>query len=153
MSDKTYAQFNTLTITGRVSHTEVVEKDGDKWVSVTLLTELKDDATAVAVTFNSSNGILRQVETGWFPNGRRVTVTGHLDSVSEISFDQKAGKARRLQRPRLHLTGVQVLPGGFGPKKADSKPEMAGDIEIVDAPAIPSKGDSIYGETTDLARL
>ena len=101
MSDKTYAQFNTLVITGRVSHTEVVEKDGDKWASVTLLTELKDDAQPVAVTFNSSNGILRQVETGWFTNGRRVTVTGHLSNFSEIYFDKKAGKARRLQRPRL----------------------------------------------------
>ena len=46
MSDKTYAQFNTLTITGRVSHTEVVEKDGDKWVSVTLLSELVNDAAS-----------------------------------------------------------------------------------------------------------
>ena len=146
MSDKTYAQFNTLVITGRVSHTEVVEKDGDKWASVTLLTELKDDAQPVAVTFNSSNGILRQVETGWFTNGRRVTVTGHLSNFSEIYFDKKAGKARRLQRPRLHLTAVQVLPGGFGPQRKEELPALNNDVEIEDAP-------SIYGEATDLAAL
>ena len=145
MSMPTYACFNAITIQGRVSHTEIVEKDGDKWASVTLLSELMNDAQPIAVTFNSSNGILRQVETGWFTNGRRVTVTGHLSNFSEIYFDKKSGKAKRLQRPRLHLTGVQVLPGGFGPQKKEELPALDNDVEIEEAPA--------YGETTVLAHL
>ena len=152
MAKSSYALFNTLTITGRVSHTEIVQNNGDEWVSVTLLSELKDEADAIAVTFNSSNGILSQVKNGFFEKGRRVTVTGHLDSFSEIYFDKKLGKAKRLARPRLHLVGVQVLAGGFGPKKNADSVVMSDDIEIDDAPALPAK-EGVYGETTDLAHL
>ena len=58
MSDKTYAQFNTLTITGRISHAELVKGKYGEFLAVTLLTELKDDASAIAVQFNTTNGLL-----------------------------------------------------------------------------------------------
>ena len=66
-----------------------------------------------------------------------MTVTGHLESFTELYFDKKSGKTKRLQRPRLQLSKAVVFDGGLGPaKKADA--EISNDIEIDDAPEIPS---------------
>ena len=136
MSDyKTYAQFNSLTITGRLSHAEIVEHDGSEWLSVTLLSELVDDGEAKAVTFNTTNGLMSLFKSGYLKNGRRITVTGHLASFDEIYFDKQLGKAKRLQRPRLHLTKAQVFDGGLGPAKKEDSTSKA-DVEIDDTPAI-----------------
>lgn len=140
MSDynKTYAQFNTMTITGRVSHTELVESKTGEFLAVTLLSDLKDDGEAVAVTFNTSNGLMSLSKKGFLNNGRMVTVTGHLDSFSELYFDAKMGKTRRLKRAKLHLVQAQVLSGGLGPaKKSDDVLNQDADIEIDEAPQIP----------------
>ena len=140
MSDfnKTYAQFNTLTITGRVSHTELVESKNGEFLAVTLLSDLKDDGEAVAVTFNTSSGLMSLSKKGFLNNGRIVTVTGHLDSFTELYFDAKLGKTRRLKRAKLHLVQAQVLAGGLGPaKKSDDVFDQDADIEVDDAPQIP----------------
>ena len=146
MSDsKSYAQFNSLTITGRVSHAELVEGKYGEFLAVTLLTELKDDASAIAVQFNNTNGLLSLYKSGWLNNGRSVTVTGHLESFTELYFDKKSGKTKRLQRPRLSLSKAVVFDGGLGPaKKAET--EISNDIEIDDAPEISAtKQDSDLG--------
>lgn len=140
MSDynKTYAQFNTLTITGRVSHTELVESKKGEFLAVTLLSDLKDDGDAVAVTFNTSNRLMSLSKKGFLNNGRMVTVTGHLDSFTELYFDAKLGKTRRLKRAKLHLVQAQVLAGGLGPaKKSDDVIDQDADIEVDEAPQIP----------------
>ena len=140
MSDynKTYAQFNTLTITGRVSHTELVESKNGEFLAVTLLSDLKDDGSAVAVTFNTSNGLMSLSKKGFLNNGRMVTVTGHLDSFTELYFDAKLGKTRRLKRAKLHLVQAQVFDGGLGPaKKSDDVIDQDADIEVDEAPQIP----------------
>ena len=140
MSDynKTYAQFNTLTITGRVSHTELVPSENGEFLAVTLLSDLKDDGEAVAVTFNTSNGLMSLSKKGFLNNGRMVTVTGHLDSFTELYFDAKLGKTRRLKRAKLHLVQAQVLAGGLGPaKKSDDVIDQDADIEVDEAPQIP----------------
>ena len=136
---KAYASFNTLTITGRVSHAELVKANGSEFLAVTLLTELKDDQPAVAVTFNTSNGTMALYKAGRLNNGRLVTVTGHLDSFTELYFDKKAGKTKRLQRPKLHLVYAQVLPGGYGPGKKAEAASGEDDLDIDEAPAIPEK--------------
>ena len=131
MSDKIYAQFNTLTITGRLSHAEMVENNGNSWGAVTLLTELQDDGTTVAVTFNTTNGLMSLYKSGWLNNGRRVTVTGHLASFAQVYLD-KAGTPQVLKRPRLHLTKAVVFEGGLGPaKKEDSSAAPVDDMTQV----------------------
>ena len=123
MSDtqKNYAAFNSLTITGRVSHAEMVEHEGNKWLAVTLLSNLVDDAEPVAVTFNTTNGLMSLFKSGWLPNGRLVTVTGHVASVSELYFDKKAQKRAVRKRPLIHLTKAQVFDGGLGPAKKETE--------------------------------
>jgi len=140
MSDynKTYAQFNTLTITGRVSHTELVESKNGEFLAVTLLSDLKDDGEAVAVTFNTSNGLMSLSKKGFLNNGRMLTVTGHLDSFTELYFDAKLGKTRRLKRAKMHLVQAQVLTGGLGPaKKSNDVIDQDVNIEVDEAPQIP----------------
>jgi len=119
MTDKTYAQFNSITITGRVSHAEVVQGQYGEFLAVTLLSELVNDGKAVAVQFNTTNGLMSLYKSGWLTNGRSVTVTGHLKSFSETYFDKKDGKTKILQRPRLTLDKAVVFDGGLGPAKKD----------------------------------
>ena len=66
-------------------------------------------------------------------------MTGHLDSFTELYFDKKAGKTKRLQRPKLHLVYAQVLPGGYGPGKKAEATVIDDDLDIDEAPAIPTK--------------
>ena len=136
MSEKTYSQFNSLTITGRVSHAEVVEGKYGEFLAVTLLTELKDETPAVAVQFNNTNGLLSLYKGGYLNNGRSVTVTGHLESFTELYFDKKTGKTRRLQRPRLQLSKAVVFDGGLGAPKREEAPVVSGDVEIDETPAL-----------------
>lgn len=146
MSERSYAQFNTLTITGRVSHTELVDSKNGEFLAVTLLSDLKDDGEAVAVTFNTSNGLMALSKKGFLNNGRLITVTGHLDSFTELYFDAKLGKTRRLKRAKLHLVQAQVLAGGLGPaKKSESDLLDNGDIDIDDAPQIDEPKPLAYG--------
>lgn len=134
MSDKTYAQFNSMTITGRLSFAEMVEHDGRSWLSVTLLSELVDDSRAVAITFNTTNGLMSLYNSGWLNAGRLVTVTGHVASFSEVYFNKKTGKREMLKRPRLHLTKAQVFDGGLGPakKQTESVSEAGAPVDDID---------------------
>ena len=126
---KQYAQFNALTITGRLAHAEIVEMGGDKWLAVTLLSSLVDEAEAVQVTFNTTNGLMSLFQKGYLNKGRYVTVTGHIANVSELYLNKETGKRAVRKRPLIHLTKAQVFDGGLGagPKKSE-------DVEIEEAP-------------------
>ena len=90
MSMATYAQFNTLTITGRVSHTEIVEKDGDK-----IIVRLASQGS-----FTSGSSNLRQAFTptlarlgnslAQYPGS--VMVEGHTDNVP-VAFSERFNNA------------------------------------------------------------
>ena len=148
MSKSSYAQFNTLTITGRLSHAELVNGQYGEFLAVTLLTELTDEAAAVAVQFNTTNGLMSLYKKGWLTNGRRVTVTGHLESFTELYLDKKTGKRRMLQRPRLQLSKAVVFDGGLGPAKKEEV-VASGDVEIDETPAVPEKAAEQVAVTPD----
>ncbi len=128
---KVYAQFNTLTIQGRVYHSEDYTFKGKDLTKIILATELKNDGESYRVEFTLDD---RQMAE-YFSKGRYVTVTGHLNSIEEIFFDKKVGKTRRHAMPLLKLSKVTVMPGGYGPvKKQESAPvddiiDMAPDLE------------------------
>ena len=139
MAKSSYASFNTLTITGRVSHAELVNGQYGEFLAVTLLTELKDETPAVAVQFNNTNGLMSLYKGGYLNNGRSVTVTGHLESFTELYFDKKTGKTRRLQRPRLQLSKAVVFDGGLGAPKREEAPAIDDEVVIDEAPALDNR--------------
>ena len=148
MAKSSYASFNTLTITGRVSHAELVNGKYVEFLAVTLLTELKDETPAVAVQFKNTNGLLSLYKGGYLNNGRSVTGTGHLESFTELYFDKKTGKTRRLQRPRLQLSKAVVFDGGLGAPKRDEAPAIDDEVVIDEAPALPAKADAVTPDGT-----
>jgi len=133
---KTYAQFNTLTIVGRVYFKEDYTYQGKELTKLILATELKNDGESYRVEFTIDD---RQMAE-YFTKGRYVTVTGHLNGVEEIFFDKKVGKTRRHTMPLLKLSKVSVMPGGYGAiKKQDSAPvddiiDMAPELDSVETP-------------------
>ena len=121
MSDKTYASFNTLTITGRVSHVELKTGQYGEFLSVTMLTELENDGRTIAIQFTNKNGLMTMFKNGNLKKGRLMTVTGHLESFAE-NFINAKGQVETLKRPRLSLSaGAQVLAGGLGPAAKEDR--------------------------------
>ena len=134
MSDrKSYAMFNTLTITGRLSFAEVLEGNNGDYLSVTLISELTDGSEGISVSFTTSNGLMSLFNKGYLNKGRMITVTGHLNKFEETYFNKQTGKRAILQRPRLTLGQAQVLHGGMGP--GEKRKDV---VEIDEAPAFSS---------------
>ena len=124
-SYKTFAQFNVITIAGRLSHAEVVKGNNGDYLAVTLISELTDGSEGVAVQFTTTNGLMSLFNSGYLNNGRMITVTGHLNKFEETYFNKKSGKRAILQRPRLTLGQAQVLHGGLGAgAKREELPEL-----------------------------
>ena len=136
MSDKTYAQFNVLTITGRISHAEIKKGKYGEFLTCTLLSELMDGTEAVAVEFTSTNGLMTLAKKGALTNGRRLTVTGHLESFSELYLNRETGKRAVRKRPTLKLGRVQVLDGGIGPGKKEEVEEFDAAPAVDPTPAL-----------------
>ena len=110
-----YAQFNALTVTGRIFNAEVVSQaDGSKFLAVSLISTATKDGADLVYTFNNNNGLLNLHEKGFFGKGRQVTITGHIKNVSEVYTDN-SGQVRMRKRPEISLVGVSVLDGGLGP--------------------------------------
>ena len=131
---KSYALFNTLTITGRLSFAEVVEGNNGDYLAVTLISELTDGAEGISVSFTTNNGLMSLFNKGYLNKGRMITVTGHLNKFEETYFNKQTGKRAILQRPRLSLGQAQVLHGGMGP--GEKRKDV---VEIDETPAFSSE--------------
>ena len=143
MSDtrKVFAQFNTMTITGRVYHSEDYTYQGKELTKIVLATELKNDGESYRVEFTTDDNQMAE----YFSKGRYVTITGHLNGIEEIFFDKKVGKTRRHAMPLLKLSKVSVMPGGYGAVK---KQESAPVDDIIDmAPELdtPAPAEAAFG--------
>ena len=106
-----------------------------EFLAVSLMTELTDDGASVCpfqqdLRFNNTNGLLSLAKKGWLNNGRRLSpFTGsrywspqELRSFTELYFDKKLGKTKRLKNARLILDKAVVFDGGLGPaKKAETE--------------------------------
>lgn len=124
MSDtKSYAQLSVLTVTGRIYHAEIVERNGNKFMSVSVIHTPEDDGQPVLFTFTNSNGLMALHEKGYFGKGREVTITGKLISVAETY--EKDGECHFLATPKVHLKEVTVLKGGLGRMPKDAQAEGA----------------------------
>ena len=115
---KNYADFNTVTVTGRILNAEIPK--GRDFLAVTVITNLETEGRQMTVTFNNSNGLKSLFEKGYLPTGRIVTVTGRINAVTEL-YETKEGELMTLKYPRIHLTGAQILDGGLGPMPESSR--------------------------------
>lgn len=130
MSDYTnYAQFNALTLTGRIFNAEIVQANGSEFLAVSIISTLMKDGPEVIVSFTNSNGLMSLHQKGFFGKGRQVTITGHIADVRSVYTDN-SGQVRMLKRPEVKIVGATVLEGGLGPapKKEATNNIVAGTI-------------------------
>ena len=113
-----YAQFNTLTITGRIS--DITQRDGKKgpFIAVTLLSNLETDDPGVSIEFLDSENLMNLYAKGILMTGRQVTLCGHVTSIRE-TYTNKDGEIQMLKRPQMTLNGVTIPTGGLGPIPKD----------------------------------
>ena len=118
-----YANFNTFTVEGRISYSDVKSGKNGEFLSATVITTLVKDGAEVDVVFTDSNGLLALFNKGYLRSGAMVTLTGRLSGTSE-TYTNKDGELQMRQRPQVTLTQVQIMTGGLGPipKKDDAKP-------------------------------
>ena len=129
MSDKTYANFNSISFQGVVLNVDVVNGQYGEFAAITIITNLSDDPagkdTGITVTFNSSNGLLKLHKAGWLPAGRQVTVTGTLAGVSE-TYEKDSELVVR-KRPQISLKSETVqLHTGAMPKDKQAPASTSG---------------------------
>ena len=113
-----YAQFNVLSVTGRISSARVVQYDGSEFLSVNVITTLTKDGQEMDVVFTNGNGLLALHKKGFFGSGRQVTLTGHITEVSQYytkADENGVVEAFPRKRPQVKMNAVQVLDGGLGP--------------------------------------
>ena len=120
---KTYADHNTVIFTGRVAAADIRQGKNGEFLSVALIHNPEDDHAGVELKFNTSAGLLGFVKKGYQLVGRQLTITAHLGGV-ESTYVNADGDTQLLQRPRLLLTNVSVMPGGIGaPPKGAATPK------------------------------
>ena len=115
-----YAQFNALTVTGRIFNAEIVNYNDSEFLSVSVISTAMKDGDDLVYTFTNNNGLLKLHRSGNFCTGRQVTITGHIANVSEV-YTTKSGEVRVRKQPEIKLVGVTVLEGGLGPIPDPSK--------------------------------
>ena len=121
-----YAQMNTFTVQGRVLNAEVVDGKYGEFLSVAVITVGKTDGQEFLVKFNDSGSILGLQKSGWLPSGRVITVTGHIESLSETY--EKDGQTQLRKRPEMKLTSVIIPDGALGPMPKDKMPTTANQV-------------------------
>ena len=115
---KSYVNFNSLTVTGRISNIdELTGKNGD-FIAVTVITNCETDDGGVTIKFLNSNGLMALHQKGFLPVGRLVTLTGHISKIAETYTNQQ-GELQMLKRPQIELSDVTIPQGGLGPMPAD----------------------------------
>lgn len=141
-----YASFNTLTIQGRISYSEVKSGRNGEFLTVTVISTLVRDGAETDIQFTDSQGLLNLFKAGYLRAGAVVTLTGRLNGISE-TYVNKDGELQMRQRPMIDLTQVQIMTGGLGPipqkdaknntRRANVRPQAAAQQAPVDqAPAV-----------------
>ena len=102
-----WANFNSFSVEGFISHAEIQTRDGDTYVVVNVMTNLRDGGEGTAVTFTNGYAILTLAQKGYLTKGRRVILTGSISGF-ETHYTTKDGECVALKRPRLSMTGVQL---------------------------------------------
>ena len=126
---KTYAQFNSFTVNGRILASEIVSRPNAEFLSVTLITAPADDSEGMTVTFTNSNGLMKLAKAGGLPVGRMITMTGHIASVHE-TYTNKDGEIVMLKRPRIHMVDVAIPTGGLGATPRNEDAPRTGKVVI-----------------------
>ena len=90
----------------------------------------------LSVTFNTTGVPPTSPATS---NGRRITVTGHLASFTELYFDKRC--KTKVLGACPSLTKAQVFDGGLGPAaKLRLRPAAGTEVEIDQAPEVAEIG-------------
>ena len=124
---KSYASFNALTVTGRIAAAEILPGSNGDFLSVTVYSTCSNDGETIAYKFTNSNGLLALAHKGGLPVGREITLTGHINGI-KAHYKNKEGAFKRLTKPEVKLTSVQILDGGLGrmPQSAQKSDNVSG---------------------------
>ena len=107
-----WADVNSITVQGRISHVELVRNNESEFLSFTMITNLRDnDDVGMTVKFNTSQaGLMKMFNGGHIPNGRQVTVLGQIKDLRN-SYTSKDGVLTGLKRPEMQLMNVSCQLG------------------------------------------
>ena len=136
-----YANFNALTVTGRVMDLKVLKGQYGESLVVTMITTLETDGEETNVVFTNKNGLMTMFKNGNLEVGRQLTVIGHISKIEQVYTD-KGGAVRMLKRPRVSLKQAQVLDGGLGPApKKEATPSTTGQLVQLNQPTVDATPD------------
>ena len=119
-----YAQFNNITVTGRIAKAAIQSGKNGEFFAATVLTTLTTNGQTAAFNFLDSSGLMALFNSGYLPVGRQVTLSGHIAEMKE-TYTNKQGALVQTS-PQIRLTGVTIPDGGLGPMPARKTATAAG---------------------------
>ena len=88
-------------------------------------TPKKGDERGLNVTFVNQGGLIALFTAGQLPKGRTITVTGHIEAVSE-TYEDSNGDLITRKRPQIELGySAQIPEGGLGALPKDEQKAKA----------------------------
>ena len=146
-----YASFNTFTVQGRISYSEVKSGRNGEFLTVTVISTLVRDGLETDIQFTDSQGLLNLFKAGYLRSGSVVTLTGRMNGLSE-TYTNKDGELQMRQRPLVEMTQVQIMTGGLGPipkkdaennaRRANVRPQAASQQAPVDQAPVADAADA-----------
>jgi RecG-like helicase len=116
---KKLADFQQITVHGRITYMEVVDYQQQQFLSVVLAHTVSEN-TDVRVKFTNSNGLLTAYGNGNLVVGQELTVSGSIKGIR--SFYMKEDELVPLKYPELQLRCTGYI---FG-----SKPQVKSEVAV-----------------------
>ena len=110
-SSTRWADFNSASFAGRVSHVEIIDGQHGTYAAVSMITRLSDGSDGIAVVFNDAGHSLALAKRGYLPVGRTLHVSGTVREF-ETHYTRN-GETTPLQRGRIRLSGVTLTLGAL----------------------------------------
>ena len=113
-----YAQQNSLSVEGRISFVELVpaeeSKSGKEYLDITIKSNTDHTGRFIVVrSFIDSERVIQDFKGGWLPQGRVLTVSGHINDISVFFTDENDVQQTR-KNPIIILKGASIPIGGMG---------------------------------------
>ena len=122
---KKMADFQQVTLHGRIAHMEVVDYQDEQFLSVVLAHTISE-TTDVRVRFTNSNGLLTAFRNGTVVVGQELTVAGTIKGIR--TFYMKDDVLMPLKYPELQVRCTGYV---FG-----SKPQVKAEVQAKAEPTL-----------------
>ena len=137
-------------MTGRISHVKLVpaeeSKSGKEYLDITVKSNTDHTGRLLVVRcFIDNERVIQEFRGDWLPQGRVLTVSGHINDISVLFTDENDVQQPRknpiiiLKDASIPIGGMGMFPKGFLDNKEDAEPAKPTKVAKASKAAKPAK--------------